>query len=589
VNIWTRDQNDGARRLRRQVRGRLSIAFALFAAFMILAASPILPTFVDQAEAERFIQLSSLHRTAAVTVVVGKSEDVRTDTSFVDVLVSDPEIADVNPLTDRALSILGKKIGTTRVSIYGENKKLIGIFDVEVSYDVSTLAQELARHFPNARLRVAAVNGRILLTGTAPDAIVLDEALSIAKQFGPDLINTVQVAEPQQVMLEVRFVEASRTAGRDLGVQWNVSSNNGRFTTNIGDVGGQTTLPVSAGTPQAIASAGVLSGATPFGFTVGKLLGFGMEADVLINALETKGLARKLAEPNLVALSGDTASFLAGGEYPIPVVGSFGQISVEYKRYGVSLAFTPTVLSGGLINLKIVPEVSQLDPANAVPIGTGTTQVLVPALTVRRASSTIELKDGQSFVLAGLLNNTLTTAQQQLPWIGDVPVLGALFSSKDYQKQETDLVIVVTPHIVHPTRAGDPIKTPLDNALPANDVDFFLNNQPEVLRSEVRATEREFGRSDTAGHMLDLPRPVPVLIDPPKREFNAFDISTWGRPAATAATAGRVDTPAPNPDPPTVEARIADLPKRAAVVARAPNGESQALDLPKENTDVAPN
>jgi pilus assembly protein CpaC len=584
VNIWSRNQNDAAPQMRRLL-GR---AASLLAALVIIATSLVVPVLVGDAEAERFIQISSLHRTVAINVVLGKSEDVRTDAGFVDVLVGDSEIADVNPLTDRALSILGKKIGTTRVSIYGENKKIVGVFDVEVSYDVSTLAQELARHFPTAKLRVAAVNGRIILTGTAPDAIVLDQALSIAKQFGPDLINAVQVAEPQQVMLEVRFVEASRTAGRDLGLQWNVASNNGRFITNIGDVGGQTTLPVSAGTPQAIASAGVLSGATPFGFTVGKLLGFGMEADVLINALETKGLARRLAEPNLVALSGDTASFLAGGEYPIPVVGSFGQISVDYKRYGVSLAFTPTVLSGGLINLKIVPEVSQLDPSNSVPIGTGTTQVLVPALTVRRASSTIELKDGQSFVLAGLLNNTLTTAQQQLPWIGDVPVLGALFSSKDYQKQETDLVIVVTPHIVHPTRPGDSVKTPFDNALPANDVDFFLNNEPEVLRTEVRATEQEFGRSDTAGHVLDLPRPAPVFLDHPKRDFNVFDTSTWGQPAARAAVATSVDAPAPNPDPPKVEARIADLPKRASMVARALNEEAQVLDLPKENTDVAP-
>jgi hypothetical protein len=209
---------------------------------------------------------------------------------------------------------------------------------------------------------------------------------------------------------------------------------------------------------------------------------------------------------------------------------------------------------------------------------------------VRRASSTIELKDGQTFVLAGLLNNNLTTAQQQLPWIGDVPVLGALFSSKDYQKQETDLVILVTPHIVRPMRPGDPVKTPLDNTLPANDVDFFLNNQPEVLRTEVRATEAAFGRNDPAGHVLDLPRPAVVaVVDPPRKEFNVFDMSTWGSPSANARgtdTAAQTlslvapSTP-PDPDPPKVEARVVDVPKRSAIVAHAPNEQSQVLDLPK--------
>jgi pilus assembly protein CpaC len=547
---------------------------ALLAALIGICGSPLLPVLVGKAAAERLIQVGASRRTMAVNVSIGKSEDVRTDVGFVDILVGDPEIADVNPLTDRALSILGRKIGTTRVSIYGEGKRLIGLFDVEVSYDVSTLAQELARHFPNARLRVAAVNGRIMLTGTAPDAIVLDQALAIAKQFTPDVINAVQVLQPQQVMLEVRFVEANRKAGRDLGLQWNVGSTNGRFITNIGDISSNQTLPIAAGT---ISSAGVLSGAQPFGFTAAKLLGFGLEADVLINALETKGLARRLAEPNLVALSGDTANFLAGGEYPIPIVGTFGQVNVDYKRYGVSLAFTPTVLNGGLINLKIVPEVSQLDPAHSVPISAVGTTISVPALTVRRASSTLELKDGQSFVLAGLLQNELSTAQQQLPWIGDVPVLGALFSSKDYQKNETDLVIIVTPRIIHPLRPGDPVKTPLDNSLPANDVDFFLNNQPEVLRTEVRATEEAFGLHEFSGHVIDLPK---VEMHPPRPEPRAFDLSTWGSPRA----AGTAKPTAPEPATVPVEAQALDRPKPAPNPTK---GEGQILDLPKRDTHAA--
>jgi pilus assembly protein CpaC len=223
----------------------------------------------------------------------------------------------------------------------------------------------------------------------------------------------------------------------------------------------------------------------------------------MLSALEERGLARRLAEPNLVALSGETANFLAGGEYPIPIPGlGSGQIAVEYKQYGVSLAFTPTVLRGNLINLKIIPEVSQLDPSHSVAIGAG---IVVPALTVRRATTTLELKDGQSFVLAGLLQNDLSTAQQQLPWLGDVPVLGALFSSKSYQKNETDLVIIVTPRFVNPTRPGDVVRTPLDNTLPANDVDFFLKNKNEVLRTQVRGGGAAVERGPI-GHMLELPK-----------------------------------------------------------------------------------
>jgi pilus assembly protein CpaC len=502
-----------AGRLHAPARPELSRSLVAMCAatFVLTLAATLLRGGVSDANAQRMLSIATPKRTASVSVAVGKSEDIRTDSSFVDVLVGDPEIADVNPLTDQVISVLGKKIGTTRVSLYGEGKKLVGIFDIEVSYDVSKLREELAHRFRQAKIRVSTANGRILLSGTVPDGIVLDSILSVARQFGPDVINSIQVAQPQQVMLEVRFVEAVRSAGRDLGVQWNMFNRgtNTRFIANIGDGVSSSQLPITngkvgqgEGTVSPFVSAGVLSGAAPFGFVVGKLLASGLEADVLLNALETKGLARGLAEPNLVALSGDTANFLAGGEYPIPVPGTLGQISVEYKRYGVGLAFTPTVLSKGLINLKIEPEVSQLDPNHSVAVGNG---VSVPALTVRRASSTIELRDGQSFVLAGLLQNTSNTAQNQLPWIGDVPVLGTLFSSKSYQKNETDLIIIVTPRIVQPTRPGDIARTPLDNTLPGNDIDFFLFGKAEVARRENRRGEATFGR-EPIGHVLDLPK-----------------------------------------------------------------------------------
>jgi pilus assembly protein CpaC len=474
--------------------GRRAAAIVSIAAAMLLViASAGLPP--SEAKAQKMVSFGG-KRTAQITVAIGKTEDVRTDTSFVELAVGDPEIADVNPLTDRSLSILGKKSGATRISAYAEGKKLIGVFDIEVTYDVSHLQALLGRRFPHAKITASSVNGRIMLSGTSPDAATLDRAMVIAKQFGPDVINSVQVLQPQQVMLEVRFIEANRQAGRDLGVQWNSFSQNGRFLANIGNRKEASDLPVTAA--QTVA-AGVLSGGAPFGFMVGKFIANGLSIDAAINALEEKGMARTLAEPNLVALSGDTASFLAGGEFPVPVPGSLGTVSIEYKRYGVGLAFTPTVLADGLVNIKIEPEVSQLDTSHPVTVA----GISVPPLIVRRASTTVELRDGQSFVIGGLLQSTGQSSAQQLPWLGDVPVLGALFASRSYQKNETDLAIIVTPRIVRPARPGDAIATPLDGSLPPNDADLFLMGKHEITPAMAKLAAG--GNRPLTGHMLDLP------------------------------------------------------------------------------------
>jgi pilus assembly protein CpaC len=232
---------------------------------------------------------------------------------------------------------------------------------------------------------------------------------------------------------------------------------------------------------------------------LGRMLTGGTTIDVLINALEQKGLVRTLAEPNLVSLSGDTASFLAGGEYPIPIISNNGP-SIDYKPYGVGLSFTPTVLKDGLINIVIKPEVSQIDPSNSVSVGSFS----VPALIVRRARTTVELRDGQSFMIGGLLQTVSKANLEQLPWLGDMPVLGSLFRSASYQKNETDLAIIVTPRVVRPARPDDPIKTPLDNTLPANDADLFLMGKTEISKPALSATLGG-GRLFT-GHILDLPK-----------------------------------------------------------------------------------
>ena len=432
---------------------------------------------------------------ALVKVSIGKSESVRSEGAISEVIVSDPEIADAIPLTDRSLSILGKKIGTARVSLYGEGKKLVGVYDVEVSYDTSRLGSELAQRFPSASFRVSSVNGRIMLAGTAPDSATLDRAMTIAKQFGADVINSVRVNSPQQVMLEVRFVEASRSASRDLGVNWQIVQNK---------------ISVNGGIQLATGMSGLASGAVaPFGTFLGSMLGKGVNADVLVKALEERGVVRRLAEPNLIALSGDTASFLAGGEFPIPVASNLGQVSVEFKKYGVGLAFTPTVLDDSLINLKIEPEVSQIDPTTVITIN----GITIPSLIVRRANTTVELRDGQSFAIAGLLQSINESNQDQLPWLADVPVIGALARSAAFKKKETDLVIIVTPHLVRPARPGDLLRTPLDAAKPGNDPDLFLLGQAEITRPmERRLKGISDGSHPPLGHLLDVPRGEQVFI-----------------------------------------------------------------------------
>ncbi len=480
------------------LRASLRCASAALAATLI-AALALAPA---AAQAQDHIALANPVRTAMVQVTLGKSQDVRTDQSFADVVIGDATVADVNLLTDRSLSILGKKIGTTRVTVYGTDKKLVGIFDIQVSFDVTQLSSEIER-VSGGGIKVASINGRIFLSGTARDAVTLDKAVMIARQFAPDPINTVKVLQQQQVLLEVRFIEVDRTASRELGFQWNAFGGS-KSTVNIGDQAVATgsssgvTLPVTT----AATAAGVLSGTAPFGFAVGQLLGNSQNSlSLAINALEQKGLARSLAEPNLVTLSGDNASFLAGGSIPIPQVSATGTPSFAYQDYGVSLNFTPTVLNDGVINMNISPQVSEIDNSVTVTIAGAT----VPGLTKRQASTTLELRDGQSFMLGGLLQNNSSTAQSQLPWVGNLPVLGALFRSSQYQKSETDLVIVVTPHIVHPMRPSDVVHTPFDNSLPGNDVDFFLMGNAEVSPQLARLAAGSLNRP-YVGHVLDLPK-----------------------------------------------------------------------------------
>jgi pilus assembly protein CpaC len=419
-----------------------------------------------------------------MSVLVKKSQVIDIDRPFATALIAEAEIADVVPLSDHSIYVVGKKVGSTRLTIVGENQSILRIVEVDVTPDIDDLSARLREHLPDAHIRVNSVNGGIMLSGAVRDAPTIERAVAIAKRYAPDAVtNALSISAPQQVMLEVRFVEASRSASRELGLGMR-----GRGPSVAWDTGGQiANSGAQTATTGALLAETLLSGATPFGTMLARVLEGGTDVDLMIRALEERSLARRLAEPNLVTTSGDTASFLAGGEFPFPVSAADNKITIEFKQFGVALAFTPTVLADSLINLKIAPEVSDIDPTNSVTVN----NVRIPGLAVRRANTTVELKDGQSLAIAGLLQHTHTKEQAQLPWIGQVPVLGALFRSADYQKSESDLVIIVTPRLVKPRKPGELLTTPLEGPVASNDVDFFVNGRAEITKSDERRRERD--------------------------------------------------------------------------------------------------
>jgi pilus assembly protein CpaC len=427
-----------------------------------------------------------------VTVTIYKSRTVPFEKPFTKAIVGSSDIVDVLPISDRILYLQGKKLGTTNVTVFDAEGRLVSILDVEVAIDIGEIQQKIQRSIGLDVVRVSATGSQVTLTGMVPDTVVADRAISVAKGLAGDaVVNAMQIAPSQQVLLEVRFLEVSRTAGRDLGVNLFLANGSGTSGFNTGAPGTTSPLtqvgPGPGGVPlfTTPSTGGTLltSTAGPFATILANVISNGHGSlNALVTALEQKGLIRRLAEPNLIALSGDTARFLAGGEYPIPVPSTTSSgaptVTVEYKKFGVELAFVPTVLSRGIINLRIEPSVSEPDFTNTVQIS-GT---VVPSFTVRNTRTTVELRDGQSFAIAGLLQDKNTRAISQVPWIGSVPVLGALFRSSDYQQQETDLVVLVTPHLVAPAAPGQRLASPLDDRLPSNDVDFFLNGQTEVRK-----------------------------------------------------------------------------------------------------------
>jgi pilus assembly protein CpaC len=437
-----------------------------------------------------------------VVVATGKSEVIQLPQSYSDLLIADPTIADVLPLNSRSVYVVGKKTGSTALTIYGPGKRLIAAVNVVVSADIEGLKRRLHEILPDEKgVAIRAANDSIVLSGTASSPVVLDQILTLADTYAPKkVVNMLTVEGVQQVMLSVRFVEMERTTAKNLRL--NVQGN-----TRIDPVTGDSKIFFQTGDNFVGASGAVLD-------SIGSVLGVWHEGSgdlsILFDALETKGLVKTLAEPTLVAMSGDTASFLAGGEFPIPVSASTGgdsstpTITVEFKQFGVALGFTPTILKDGLINLVVNPEVSAIDPSISVQTGL----IRVPGLKVRRAHTTIELRDGESFTIAGLLKEDYSNNVRQLPWIGDIPVLGTLFRSTGYQRGETELVIVVTPHLATPRRGL--AASPADRFLPPSDLELFLfgsmKGSASSLRPEDRALisvdPRQGGIEGPHGHVL---------------------------------------------------------------------------------------
>jgi pilus assembly protein CpaC len=482
-------------------------AGALCAILATFGAVPAAPTQAADPSSRVFEGVSS----RALVVTLYKSRTIHFDRPFATAVVGSPDIADALPMTDRGLYIQGKKIGTTNVSVFDQDQKLVAVVDLEIALDNRDLQGKIIAATGNRGIRVSSSNGQVVLSGQATDAVAAERAVAVARTVSPNgVVNAMSVAPSQQVMLKVRFLEASRDAGRDLGVNWfasngsgtrGVSTGQGQFITTNGTTPANTT---PGGIPL-FQTAGTLIGTAqaPFGVVLANLVNKGTQIDVLVTALETKGLIRRLAEPTLAALSGDTAQFLAGGEFPVPIAATSANgivtPTIEFKPFGVRLSFTPTVLANGVINLRIAPEVSELDFANAVTIS-GTT---IPSLIKRDATTTIELRDGQSFAIAGLLQANDLRLNSQIPWIGSVPVLGALFRSMHYQKHETDLVIIVTPHLVQPAAPGQRLASPLDQRLPSNDVDFFVFGQGEIPK-KYNAYESPVGVQGPYGHIIPL-------------------------------------------------------------------------------------
>ena len=462
----------------RRIPRLLAAALALAAAPALLAAPlAAAPTVINTAG-------------APLVVEVGKGQLVHLDHPASTVFVADPDVADVQVKSPVLVYLLGKSGGETTLYAVGDNDQVILNVNVHVRYDVAGIEQAIHATAPRSAVAVRSLDDSLVLEGTVYSATEGDDIRRIAARFLADpkqLVNRLKLEVPNQVNIRVRVAEVSRAIVKEFGVNWDNMFKAGRSSAGLATGANAATVPGLTGTDGSFNTRTLSANSQN---TVDNLFGsigignFNLTA--LIDALDNEGLITVLAEPNLTAVSGEPASFLAGGEFPIPVAAiptnGFAQVTVDYKKYGVSLNFVATILGGNRISLRVMPEVSQLSSAGAVTMNS----ITIPALTTRRADTTVELASGQSFAIAGLIENDVTQNLQKFPWLGDMPVLGALFRSTQFQRNETELVVIVTPYVVRPVATANRLVAPTDGYVASSDKDLVLYGEeykPQVLKS----------------------------------------------------------------------------------------------------------
>lgn len=440
-----------------------------------------------------------------LSLLVGRSLIIESPTPVKRASVADPQIADLIVLSPKQIYLIGKTAGVTNLTLWGKANRILRALDLEVAPDLTGLKEQLHQLLPEETdIRVMATShNSITLSGSVSSAVNLSQTLAVAEAYAPKkVLNFLQVSGVHQVMIEVRVSEMNRALVRRLGINLNAVNSQNSF--GVSKLNNLTSIVSPS---QAVLQSGPLG--VGLGQTLTSLLRFqtgSLTWTGFIDALKEEDLVKVLAEPTLVALSGQEANFLAGGEFPVPVPQSFGVTTIRYKKFGVSLNFRPTVLSQNRLSMTVSPEVSQLDFANGITINSN----VVPSLTTRRASTVIELADGQSFTIAGILQDNVREIIARFPVLGDIPVLGALFRSSSFQKNETELIIIVTPHLIKPLDVtSQPM--PTSGYLEPSDLDFYLMGKtgrakagsPEPKRKSDRGVPSlSNGLEGEFGHMV---------------------------------------------------------------------------------------
>ena len=460
---------------------------------LTIGVSPVALTAPMTAQAEN-LRVVKKGTESTLNVPMNRAIVVESEVPFSELSIANPGIADISSLSDRTIYVLGKSPGLTTLTLLDGAGQLITNVEVRVAADVSEFKERLRQILPGEQIEVRTANDGIVLSGVVSSIARLQRALDLAERYAPERVsNLMSVGGVQQVMLKVRFAEMNRSVSKSLSSSLAISGTDA--------FGGTGDAASSVGAARSLSGLTPLqnenTGAFVFGFDVGAV-----QVALLLEALEQKGMVRTLAEPNLTALSGQEATFLAGGEYPVPVAQDNDTVSIEFKPFGIQMNFIPRVVDADLINLEMAAEVSALDPTNGFQLN----GFQVDAFTVRRTSTTVELRDGESFAIAGLMLDDFQDQNSQVPWLGDVPVLGALFRSAEYQRNQTELVIIISAHLVTPTR-GEALALPTDRVKPPTENNLFLyGNVASGERRKQTGAAGEVAKQDfggSYGYVLD--------------------------------------------------------------------------------------